>query len=200
MGFGRGISACFHIGWKPFYSCIKPVLGGALFLIVLPPSPPIGSLQVKEPLRFARNTLEMQGNTNDGGAGNRRCTEIPIKLGINISAGILCSFTWEYSYWFVPPIAFLVSWNSFCPEPPWIKSTWVPQDFANGSPESDPSLDLFGSGSPSIWSLRLISPLIEVSVVAEHQDQSSSSKSLKQLASNRHSSHTRAHSLHSVLH
>ena len=57
LGLGRGISACFHIGWKPFYSCIKPVLGGALFLIVLPP---IGSLRVKEPLRFARNTLEMQ--------------------------------------------------------------------------------------------------------------------------------------------
>ena len=37
LGLGRGISACFHIGWKPFYSCIKPVLGGALFLIVLPP-------------------------------------------------------------------------------------------------------------------------------------------------------------------
>ena len=37
LGLGRGISARFHIGWKPFYSCIKPVLGGALFLIVLPP-------------------------------------------------------------------------------------------------------------------------------------------------------------------
>ena len=95
LGLGRGISACFHIGWKPFYSCIKPVLGGALFLIVLPPLGHCGSRSL---LDLPEILWKCRGNTNDGGAGNRRCTEIPIKLGINISAGILCSFTWEYSY------------------------------------------------------------------------------------------------------
>ena len=34
-------------------------------------------------------------NTNDSGAGNRSCTEIPIKHGRNSSAGILGSFTWN---------------------------------------------------------------------------------------------------------
>ena len=38
MGFGGGIWACFHVSWKGrLFMGIKPVLGGALFLIVLPP-------------------------------------------------------------------------------------------------------------------------------------------------------------------